>query len=68
MPARGQRIYAVPSRTSDQAEANRLSPSAGRTDTRILIELQVISYLLHQAGQQREDLQMIRESIAASLM
>ena len=53
---------------SDQAESTATNPIAGRTDMRILIELQVISYLLHQASDYGEDLRMIRESIAASLL
>ena len=53
---------------SDQAESSTLNPMAGATQIRILIELQVISYLLHQAGVNREDLKQIRDSIAASLL
>lgn len=53
---------------SDQAESSLLSPMAGATQIRILIELQVISYLLHQGGACREDLKQIRDSIADSLL
>lgn len=53
---------------SDQAESSTLSPMAGATQFRILIELQVISYLLHQGGMCREDLKQIRDSIADSLL
>ena len=52
---------------SDQAESTIATPGGGRTDLRILIELQVISYLLHQSGVQSEDLKQIRDSVAASL-
>ena len=53
---------------SDQAEASIYNPGAGTTQARILIELQVIAYLLHQAGMVKEDLKQIRDSIAASIL
>ena len=61
------REYTV-SRTSDQAEASTLNPIAARTDMRILVELQVISHIL-LSGQRStpEDIQRLRESIAAAI-
>ena len=53
---------------SDQAEASVYNPGAGTTQARILIELQVISYLLHQNSLVTEDLKQIRDSIAASIL
>ena len=53
---------------SDQAEASVYNPGASTTQARILIELQVISYLLHQASVNREDLKQIRDNIAASIL
>ncbi len=44
------RIYAIKGSTvSDQAEASSANPNAGNIQVRILIELQVISLILHEA-------------------
>lgn len=52
---------------SDQAEASTANRGAGTLQMRILIELQVISYLLHQSQIIGEDLAQIRASVAASI-
>jgi hypothetical protein len=54
-------------RVSEQAEATSANRGAGTLQMRILIELQVISYLLHQSQRVSEDLAEIRKSVAASI-
>ena len=55
-------------RYSDQAEQSTSSPGAASTQMRILIELQVIAYLLHQSqGGIPEDLRMLRQNFADSI-
>lgn len=53
---------------SDQAEAGALTPTAASVNTRILIELQVISLLLHNLGNHADDLQQLRADVARSLL
>lgn len=54
-------------KNSDQAEPTSANRGAGTLDMRILIELQVISYLLANNSTPPDDLRLIRESIAASI-
>lgn len=57
--------YAVGgNKVSDQAEPSTANRGAGMLDMRILIELQVISYLLAQAYEIPESLQQIRQDLA----
>lgn len=60
-------VYAVKGPRSDQAESSTKNRAAATMEMRILIELQVISYLLHQSGNQAEDLAQIRQSVADSI-
>jgi hypothetical protein len=61
--------YAVQgNKRTEQAEASTANRGAGTLQMRILIELQVISYLLHQqAGGTAEDLGLIRQEVANSI-
>ena len=52
---------------SDQAEHSSANPGAARTDMRTLIELQVISLLLHKLVNEQDDLRSIRKDVAASI-
>lgn len=52
---------------SEQAEPSTANRAAGTIDMRVLIELQVISYLLHQGFGTGEDLAQIRADVAASI-
>ena len=52
---------------SDQAEKSTVNPGASRVEDRILIELQVISFLLHQMSGSNEDLGRMRADVAASI-
>jgi len=52
---------------SEQAETSTFNRGASSIQMRILIELQVISFLLHQTGGTREDLAQLRADIAASI-
>lgn len=54
-------------RPGDQAESSSANPSAGSWQMRMLIELQVISYLLHTETRPSEDLGRLRSSIARSM-
>lgn len=54
---------------SDQAEATSSgNPLAGSIQMRILIELQVISLLLHREISVPEDLRQLRDDVARSLV
>ena len=52
---------------SEQAEVSQGAPLAAKTEMRILIELQVISYLLHNLNSGAEDLVQIRKDVAGSI-
>lgn len=52
---------------SDQAEHSSENPAAANVQTRILVELQLISTILAEAYDLREDLQELRQSIADSI-
>ena len=52
---------------SEQAEPSTANRGAGTVQMRILVELQVISYLLHQGFGTSEDLAQIRADVAASI-
>lgn len=54
-------------KATDQAEPSTANLGAGRTDMRVLIELQVISMLLHQGLGIDDDLAQLRASVAASI-
>jgi len=57
--------YAVGgNKVSDQAEPSTANRGAGSLDMRILIELQVISYLICQAYEITDDLQQLRQDLA----
>ena len=60
-------VYQLKKSGSDQAESSSANRAAGSLQMRVLIELQVISYLLHQAGGHSEDLPKIRQSVADSI-
>jgi hypothetical protein len=63
------KVYALyGQRATEQAESSSANPAAGGVQMRILVELQVISYLLHQAqGGIGEDLTLIRQNCADSI-
>ena len=68
MAADGQTKYEVGgNKASDQAEASTANRGAGTIAMRTLIELQVISYLLHQGFGASEDLSRIRQDVADSI-
>ena len=52
---------------SQQAEASTTNPRAAARETRILIELQLISMLLYNQGNYSEDLGSMRQDIADSI-
>lgn len=52
---------------SEQAEPSNANRAAGTVQMRILIELQVISYLLHQTSGVSEDLKQLRQNMADSI-
>lgn len=52
---------------SDQAEASSESPTAGNWKIRVLVELQLQSYMMAQEFGIDEDLQELRQSIADSI-
>ena len=57
--------YAVGgNKVSEQAEASTANRGAGTLQMRILIELQVISYLLTQAFELTDDLSQLRQDAA----
>ena len=53
--------------TSDQAE-NQYNPLAGSIQMRILIELQVLTMLLHDQMGHGDDLRDMRESVSRSMI
>jgi hypothetical protein len=61
-----EKDYAVGgNKSSDQAEPSTANRGAGTLQMRILIELQVISYLLNQElGATQEDLTQLRQDLA----
>jgi hypothetical protein len=67
--AHDDKPYAVQgNKQTEQAEASTANRGAGTLQMRLLIELQVISYLLHQqAGGTAEDLGLIRQEVANSI-
>lgn len=52
---------------SDQAEATTVNPTAGNVQMRILVELQVIAYLLANSAAPGEDLHQLRQTIADTI-
>lgn len=56
-----------PTTTSEQAESSNFNPIAGTTQMRILVELQLISMLLHQGFGISDDLPRLRRDVAASI-
>lgn len=52
---------------SQQAENSALNPGAGSTQMRILVELELISFLLRQGFGITEDLAQMRQDIADSI-
>ncbi len=52
---------------SQQAEASTANRGGGTTNMRILVELQVISMLLHNSFESTEDLAKMRQDISNSI-
>lgn len=52
---------------SQQAEPSTVNRAAGTIQMRVLIELQVISFLLHQGLNATDDLAKLRQDIADSI-
>ncbi len=52
---------------SQQAEASTANRGAGTLNMRILVELQLISMLLHNSYESTEDLAKLRQDIANSI-
>lgn len=66
--AYGGEVYSIlGNKVSDQAETSTANRHAGTTQMRILVELQVISMLLHQGQNATEDLAKLRADVAASI-
>ncbi len=60
--------YAVKGNTvSQQGEPSTANRGAGTLDMRILIELQVISMMLHNAYEITDDLAKLRQDVADSI-
>lgn len=57
----------IGNKISDQAEPTSENRGAGRVDMRVLIELQVISMLLHEGFGVTDDLAKLRQSVADSI-
>ena len=53
---------------SQQAESGILNPLGGGAQLRILVELQLISVLLHEAMGSGDDLVQMRQDVASSLL
>ncbi len=66
-PAAG--VYQDYNQPTQQAPQSSFNPSSKAIDVQmmILVELQVISFLLSQAGTAQEDLSQLRRDIAASI-
>lgn len=60
--------YVSPTPYSDQAEVTSRNPLATGIRMRTLIELQVISHLLSRQMGDAEDLHLLRQSIADSMI
>lgn len=61
-------IYAVKGNSqSDQAESSTENPNAGTWQSRMLVELQLLNFLLAEALGHKGDLQETRQSIADSI-
>jgi hypothetical protein len=52
---------------SDQAETSSENPAAGNLQMRILVEMQLWTFLLAEATAYKGDLQELRQSIADSI-
>lgn len=52
---------------SEQAETSSANPLAAKTEMRILIELQLLTTLLHNEMRPTEDLATMRQQIAQSI-
>lgn len=66
--ARDDKPYAVSgNQQSEQAEPSTANRGGGTTQMRILIELQVISMLLHQGFGIADDLGKLRQDVADSI-
>ena len=52
---------------SEQAGNSTNNPTASGMQTRILIELQLLTFLLYQAGAYTDDIAKLRQDIADSL-
>lgn len=62
------KAYAVTgSSVSEQSEESTANPIAGNVQMRILVELQVISNILHEAFGTSEDLRSMRQNAADSI-
>lgn len=60
--------YAVSgNRVTDQAEASTANRGSSTINMRVLIELQVISLLLHEIAGSSEDLARMRQDVADSI-
>lgn len=65
---RNDKVYVLTGNTgTDQAQSSTANPRGGDTEMRILIELQVISILLHGIGGLTDDLARIRQDVADSI-
>lgn len=68
MAADPQVVYGrIGNRVSDQSEPSTSNRGAGLVQMRILVELQVISMLLHQQLGATEDLAKLRQDVADSI-
>jgi hypothetical protein len=68
MSLKTDRPYAIGGNSqSEQAEPSTVNRGAGTIQMRILIELQVISMLLHNAYESTDDLAKLRQDVADSI-
>jgi len=66
--AHDDKEYAVKgNKDSQQAESSTANRGGGTLDIRILVELQVISTLLHGAYESTDDLAKLRQDVADSI-
>lgn len=68
MAHEGSTEYAVKgNRLTEQAEASTANRGAGTTEMRILIELQVLTMLIHEMSGSSDDLTQLRQDVADSI-
>ena len=67
MTTKDDNVYALANAQSDQAEASTVNRGGATIAIRTLVELQVLSMLLHQALGSTEDLRKLRQDVSDSI-